>query len=66
MADGTRFRNSYFKTIRSYIRHLASYLFVLLTIVNNGNIWSDGKDPGIRCRRHNKMEIFIKKYIFCF
>ena len=33
-----------------------NYLFGLLTIVNNGNIWSDGRDPRIRYRRrHNEI-----------
>ena len=48
MVNSAQFRNSYFKRIRSYLRHLVSYLFSLLTIVNNGNIWSDGRDPRIR------------------
>ena len=39
MVNSARFRNSYFKRIRSYLGHLVSYLFGLLTIVNNGNTW---------------------------
>ena len=55
MANSTRFRSPYLKRIRSYLCHLNNLLVGLLVIVNNGNIWSDGKDPRIRYRRHNEM-----------
>ena len=56
MVDGSRFRRSYFKRIRPCLCRLMNYLFGLLTIVNNGNIWWDGRDPRMRYRRrHNEM-----------
>ena len=56
MVDNSRFRSSYFKRIRSCLCRLMNYLFGLLTIVSNGNIWSDDRDPRIRYRRrHNEI-----------
>ena len=53
MADGKRFGRSCFKRIGLLLCTATNYLVIgLLTIVNNGNIWSDGRDPRIRCRRY--------------
>lgn len=53
MADGKRFGRLCFKRIGLLLCTATKYLVVgLLTIVNNGNIWSDGRDPRIRYRRY--------------
>ena len=53
MADSKRFGRSCFKRIGLILCTATNYLVVgLLTIVNNGNIWSDGCDPRIRYRRY--------------
>ena len=50
MANGARFGTSYFKRIRLYLRYLVNYLIIFLTILNNGDILSDGRD-----KKYNEM-----------
>ena len=53
MGNSTRFRNLSFKSIRSYLRHLVYVMIASFTIVNNGNILTDGTD---------ERKYFYKKY----
>ena len=44
MGNSTRFRSIHFETVRPFLRCLMFVVVVIFTIVNNGNILTDGTD----------------------
>lgn len=51
MANGRRFKSGYFKRIGLFL--LSAINTIVIAIVNNGNIWTDGR----RYRRRPKVEM---------